>query len=106
MPQSGDMAEPADHTADSTRGRTPAVLLALLIAIVAACGSGNPSPAASASATATGLLAPSSTAGSSGSLAPSGSATPAPSQDLAAIYQTIEDQTVEIRQLQPKRPVQ
>jgi len=106
MPQSGDMAEPADHTADSTRGRTPAVLLALLIAIVAACGSGNPSPAASASANATGLPAPSSTAGSSGSLAPSGSATPAPSQDLAAIYQTIEDQTVEIRQLQPKRPVQ
>ncbi len=66
--------------------------ITILLVLVAACGSttATPSPAASAS--------PSS--------APSTAApTPAGSQDTAAIYRSIEDQVVAIRQLQPKSPV-
>ena len=105
VPQSVDMSDPTAGLAASRRGRVPPILLTLLVAAAVGCGNANPTSSAAPSLATTPPTA-SATAAPSGSVAPSAAGSPGPSQDLSAIYQTIEDQTVAIRQLQPKRPVQ
>ena len=90
---------PADarptHAASHVRRPTLRAALPLVLSLVlVACGSTAPS----ATSTPTGprLHAP--------TAAPS--ATPAPSQDVTAIYEAIEAQVVAIRGLTPKRPVE
>jgi hypothetical protein len=106
MPQSADMTPRADVAASAPNHRISRVLLILFLATTAACGNGTAPASLSPSASANAAPTASSNAGASGSVTTSAAGTPAASQDLSAIYQTIEDQTVEIRQLQPKRPVQ
>lgn len=76
----------------SSRARHALLLLALSVVLVA-CGSTGPS------------APPSATAGPTATPAPTASATPAPSQDADAIYDTIEQQVIAIRDLQPTKPV-
>jgi hypothetical protein len=100
VPQSAAMRRPRQEPAAPRRrpGRTLPALVGLLL-LVAACAPANPpsSPVPSAPATPSPgpTMAPSTGAGPSA----------AASQDAAAVYQTIEDQVVAIRQLQPKAPV-
>ncbi len=82
------------------------LVLAVVVAVSTACGTSNAPGSAPPSGSTPSTPTASSVGSAAASLGPSAPATPAASQDLAAIYQTIEDQTVEIRQLQPKRPVQ
>jgi len=78
-------------------GRLLAVILVtLLLAILAACGGTPPSPTANATPTASAR----------GSDVPNGPSTPAPSDDLGAVYAAIEEQVVDIRGLEPRRPVE
>jgi hypothetical protein len=82
------------------RGSRLATLAAVVVLLVAACGSSTPTPSASPSTAATATPSRQPTAVPSGA-APS----PAGSNDNAAIYSRIEQQVVAIRELQPKRPV-
>src|SRR3954451_1372599 len=79
------------------RGRSVAVVAAILLAvIVAGCGPSNSPASASPSTGSTGTTRP-------GSAAPSPVApSPLSSQELASLYQTIEDEVVQIRQHQPR----
>jgi hypothetical protein len=92
----------------SERGLTPrgsrfATVLAIVVLLVAACGSSTTSPSAAPSATTTPTANPS-TAPSPAT--PSGAAaSPAGSDENAAIYSQIEQQVIAIRGLQPKQPV-
>ena len=106
MPQSGDMTRRAGVATNASNHRMAGVLLTLLLATISACGNGTGPASSSPSGAPTPAPTASSSAGASGSVAPSAAGSPGPSQDLSAVYQTIEDQTVEIRRLQPKRPVQ
>src|SRR5436190_1897979 len=86
------------------RLRSLAAVAATLAILLAACGSATPSnvaPSTAANPTAT-TMAPSIVPS-----APPPSTAPKPlaSQDLATVYRTIEDQVVQIRQLQPNRPI-
>jgi hypothetical protein len=82
-----------------------AVAIAAIALTLAACGQANqPTPSltpTSSSSAATSQPSPSARASTSPSAAPS----PLSSAELASLYQTIEDQVVTIRQLQPKSPV-
>ena len=72
-------------------------LLAVLGLVLAACGATTPSPTPSATATPSPAVTPAPTA------APS--ASPTASEDPAAVYDAIEQQVIQIRGLQPTRPV-
>jgi hypothetical protein len=95
-------------TAARSRRRSPltSLLAVLVAAVVAACGSNaTPSNAAPPSIppSAAATTAPQSAAPTAA--APSTGPSAAASGDLADVYQTIENQVIQIRQLQPKTPV-
>jgi hypothetical protein len=77
---------------------------ASLIVLVAACGSATPSsPPPSNAPSQSAAAAPPSTAPSAAP--PSTAPTAGASGDLGGIYQQIQDQVIQIRDLQPKRPI-
>ena len=96
---------PGTTGSDRRTTRMPLLFATFIVAVATACGTANAPASGVPSASPAPTSAASSTPGAASPVAPSTAATPAASQDLSAIYQTIEDQTVEIRQLQPKRPV-
>jgi hypothetical protein len=88
--------------------RAPRWLAAALTVLVLVAACGNPTPSASP----TGSLPPTATPSGTPSAAPSGSAvaaSPGPSASVdpgvTAIYDKVEQQVVEIRRLQPTKPV-
>ncbi len=86
------MYDPRPPRLPSVHARRGTLLLVLALVLIA-CGSATPSPT------------PSSTAAPSATAAPTASATPAASQDADAIYDTIEQEVIAIRDLQPTKPV-
>lgn len=86
------MYDPRPPRLPSAHARRATLLLVLALVLIA-CGSAPPSPT------------PSSTAAPSATAAPTASATPAASQDADAIYDTIEQEVIAIRGLQPTKPV-
>lgn len=86
------MYDPRPPRLPSAHARRATLLLVLALVLIA-CGSAPPSPT------------PSSTAAPSATAAPTASATPAASQDADAIYDTIEQEVIAIRDLQPTKPV-
>jgi hypothetical protein len=73
-----------------------AAVLASLTAILLACGSAAPTPVPSGTPTASPAPTPTSS---------TAAASPSASEDPAAVYDAIEQQVIEIRGLQPKKPV-
>src|SRR4051794_21058496 len=82
-------------------GTRSMTLLTLLLIVVTGCGSSNQSATPSATAPSP---APSPTARPSAA-SPTVAPTPLSSAELATLYQTIEGQVVELRDLRPKSPV-
>jgi len=77
------------------RSRGPGALLALLVVLVAACGTSAP----------TGSPGPSGGPSPSSVATPTGGVAATPVADPATVYATIEDQVIAIRGLQPKAKV-
>src|SRR5262245_22833656 len=89
---------------DSRRARTLTALTASLRVLAAARVSATPSTAPPTTApSASASTAPPSTAPTAAP--PSTAPSPDASGDLGGVYQTIQDQVVRIRELQPKRPI-